>query len=206
MKNNEETWLPTRRTLISRLKNWDDQKSWREFFNLYWRLIYHVARQAGLTDAEAQDVVQETIITVAKQMPEFRYDRTKGSFKSWLRKTARWRIWDQLRRRQREQRVVESTNDSDAEAVASLPIEQEETFEALWEQEWKHNLLAVAVERVKARVEPKTFQAFDLCTNKEWPAARVARSLNLLRPQVYYLNKKVTRLIEQEANRINHEV
>ena len=82
MSRNEETWLPTRQTLLSKLKNWDDQSSWREFFNLYWRLIYGVARQAGLSEAEAQDVVQETIITVAKQIPQFRYDKSKGSFKS----------------------------------------------------------------------------------------------------------------------------
>ena len=42
MTQTDETWLPTRQTLLSRLKNWDDQSSWREFFNLYWRLIYGV--------------------------------------------------------------------------------------------------------------------------------------------------------------------
>jgi RNA polymerase sigma-70 factor (ECF subfamily) len=61
-----DTWLPTRRTLLSRLKNWDDQQSWREFFNTYWRFIYAVAIRSGLTDAEAQEVVQETVITVSK--------------------------------------------------------------------------------------------------------------------------------------------
>ena len=157
MTQTEETWLPTRQTLLSRLKNWEDQSSWREFFNLYWRLIYGVARQAGLSDGEAQEVVQDTIITVAKQMPQFRYDKARGSFKSWLRKTAHWRIQDQF----------------------------------------------VALERVKKQVEAKEFQVFDLCTNKGWPAAKVARALHLFRPQVYYLNKKVTRLIEQEMRTLN---
>ena len=60
----------TRRSLVSRLKNWDDHDSWRQFFNKYWRLIYTVAIQSGLNEAEAHDAVQTTIITVAKTMPD----------------------------------------------------------------------------------------------------------------------------------------
>jgi len=205
MNQSEETWLPTRQTLLSRLKNWEDQASWLEFFNLYWRLIHGVARQAGLSEAEAQDVVQETIITVARQMPRFRYDKAKGSFKSWLRKTAHWRIQDQVRRRNRNQHLTADTSGDDSDAVAPQAAIDNGAFDALWDAEWKQNLIAVAVDRVKKQVTPREFQVFDLRTNKEWPAARVARALHLFRPQVYYLNKKVTRLIEQEATRLNHE-
>ena len=88
--------LPTRQSLLSRLRDWDDQESWREFFETYWRLIYSVARKSGLTDDEAQDVVQETVITVAKNIGK--YDPREGSFKSWLLHTTRWRIADQFRR------------------------------------------------------------------------------------------------------------
>ena len=58
--------LATRRSLVDRLANWDDQRRWQEFFDTYWKLIYSAARKSGLTDAEAQEVVQETVITVAK--------------------------------------------------------------------------------------------------------------------------------------------
>jgi len=64
---NDDEFIPTRRTLLSRLKNWNDQESWKEFFETYARLIYSVAAKAGLTDAEAQDVVQETVIIVARK-------------------------------------------------------------------------------------------------------------------------------------------
>jgi hypothetical protein len=67
---NEDEVIRTRATLLDRLKNWNDQASWQEFFDIYWQLIYGVARKAGLTDAEAQDVVQETLVAVAKHMPK----------------------------------------------------------------------------------------------------------------------------------------
>src|SRR5438093_3020848 len=80
-----DSLLPTRQSLLSRLRDWQDQDGWREFFDTYWRLIYRVTRQAGLDDASAQDVVQNTFIYLARRMPKFRYDPARGSFKAWLR-------------------------------------------------------------------------------------------------------------------------
>ena len=68
MPETRNDWLPTRTSLLRRLKQWEDQESWRDFFNTYWKLIYGAAVKAGLNDAEAQDVVQDTVITVAKKI------------------------------------------------------------------------------------------------------------------------------------------
>src|SRR5438067_2165112 len=99
--------LKTRRTLVSRLRNLDDQESWRVFFDRYWELLYNVARQAGLSEPEAQDTVQETIIAVAKAMPDFRYDPARGSFKQWLLRITRRRIVDHLRVAYRQPQKIE---------------------------------------------------------------------------------------------------
>jgi len=99
MAGNPDGLIPTRRSLITRLKNWDDQESWKDFFETYWKLIYGVAIKAGLNDAEAQEVVQETIIAVVKQMEGFKYDPKMGSFKGWLLLQTRWRIADKMRKR-----------------------------------------------------------------------------------------------------------
>src|SRR5438445_11037380 len=92
-------FIPTRQSLLSRLKDWNDQESWRVFFDTYWKLIYNAAIRSGLTEAEAQDVVQETVIAVAKKIPAFVYDPSKTSFKTWLMRQTRWRILGQLRKR-----------------------------------------------------------------------------------------------------------
>src|SRR5260370_35090593 len=104
MPHETDELIPTRWTLIKRLKHWDDHESWREFFDLYWKLIYGVALKSGLTPAEAQDVVQETIISVCKNIKQFKADPAYGSFKSWLLKLTRWRGLDQ---RSEERRVGE---------------------------------------------------------------------------------------------------
>src|SRR6266403_103520 len=107
MKNDPDELLPTRWTLIERLKNWDDQESWRQFFDTYWKLIYGVAIKSGLTHPEAQDVVQETVISVSKSMHNFKADPAYGSFKAWLLNLTRWRITDQCRKHHRDAIVGE---------------------------------------------------------------------------------------------------
>src|SRR2546427_10864013 len=92
-----QEYLPTRKTLLSRLRDLDDQESWQQFFDTYWKLIYHAAVKSGLSHEEAQDVVQETVLTVVKKMPEFKYDPAR-SFKAWLLETTRWRINDYVNR------------------------------------------------------------------------------------------------------------
>ena len=84
MATRADELIPTRESLLSRLKDWGDGDSWQEFFETYRRLIYGTARKAGLTDAEAQDIVQETVISVAKNIEGFRYDPAVCSFKTWI--------------------------------------------------------------------------------------------------------------------------
>src|SRR5262245_58514032 len=91
--------IATRPTLLERLKDLGDADSWNEFFQTYRDLLYSVARRAGLNETEADEAVQETLISVAKKMPGFRYDPATDSFKGWLLTVTRWRIRDQLAKR-----------------------------------------------------------------------------------------------------------
>ena len=54
--------------MVVGLRNLEDQAVWNRFFNSYWKLIYHSARSSGLEDADAQEVVQETVIAVTKNI------------------------------------------------------------------------------------------------------------------------------------------
>ena len=101
MSDESDEFLPTRVSLLRRLKDWGDQESWQEFFDTYHRLIHSVALKAGLSQTEAQDVVQETVLTVAKKIADFRADPAKGSFKGWLMVVTRRRIADQFEKRAR---------------------------------------------------------------------------------------------------------
>jgi RNA polymerase sigma-70 factor (ECF subfamily) len=194
-----DEFIPTRYSLLSRLENRSDDESWKEFFDTYWRLIYSVARKAGLTEMEAQEVVQETVISVAKDIEKFKRDRTLGTFKGWLRNLTRWRIADQLRKRTR------LAPESEAGAERERPGKEggfetpDESLEAKWEEEWQANLLQTAMDRVKQRVREEHFQMFELQVMRQWPVRRIVETLGVSAAQVYLAKHRVSALIKKEA-------
>src|SRR3989454_6521064 len=101
MAGDKHSSIQTRPSLLNRLKTGDDTGSWQEFYRVYGKLVRDFAIQAGLTDTEADDVVQETAIAVSRHLPEFRYDPKVCRFKTWLLNQTSWRIKDQLNKRQR---------------------------------------------------------------------------------------------------------
>lgn len=214
MPDTQDAFIPTRQTLLSRLRDWHDDASWREFFNTYWKLIYGVAIKSGLHDAEAQEVVQETVITVAKKMPDFRYDPAIGSFKNWLLTITRRRINDQFRKRRPEREVTETPGQTsgDPEETAETPTLNRIAdpasldLEAVWEQDWERNLMDAALEKVKRHVHPKQFQMFDLHVVKEWPGQKVAATLHTSLAQVYYAKYKLTRLLRREIRNLERNI
>lgn len=91
--------IPTRPSLLARLRSGDDVEAWMEFFQVYGDLLRRFALKGGLTESEAEEVVQETAIGVARNLPGFRYDPAVCSFKTWMLNLAHWRITDAFRRR-----------------------------------------------------------------------------------------------------------
>jgi RNA polymerase sigma factor (sigma-70 family) len=191
--------LATRRSLVDRLEDWGDRKHWQEFFDTYWKLIYSAARKSGLRDAEAQEVVQETVITVAKKVGKLRYDPAVGSFKGWLLHITRWRIADQFRKRDpMEARRSRSPDDRATATIERVPDTDVADLDALWEKEWQENLFAAAIARVKKKVDPKQFQVFDCYVRKEWPAQKVAAELRVSVGQVYLARHRISALLKKE--------
>jgi len=192
--------IATRRSLVERLADWGDQRRWQEFFDTYWRLIHSAARKSGLTDAEAQEVVQETVITVAKNIDKLKYDPAIGSFKGWLLQITRWRIADQFRKREPgDAKGPRSTDDRLTATIERIPDSRIVDLDAVWEASWKENLFEAAVARVKKNVEPKQFQIFDCYVRKEWPAQKVAERLGVNVGQVYLARHRVGALLKKEV-------
>jgi RNA polymerase sigma-70 factor (ECF subfamily) len=198
-------WLPTRQSLLSRLRDWEDADSWQEFFDRYWRLIYGVAIKSGLTESEAQEVVQETMVAVSKKMPGFKYDPAVGSFKGWLLHMTRWRIHDQLRHRQREGAVMRHRSDATdgrTATIEKIPDPAGLNLDAIWNEEWQNNLLDTAIDRVKRQGKPKQYQIFHLYVIKKWPIQKIATTLGVNVGQIYLAKHRVAALIKKEIKNL----
>jgi RNA polymerase sigma factor (sigma-70 family) len=200
-------FIPTRESLLSRLKDFDDDEGWREFFKIYRQLIFATAIKSGLREDEAEEVVQETCISVAKTIKEFKYDPKKCRFKNWLGHLAQKRIADRFRKRSRELPLgeVASNRTTRTAAIERVADTGGAEIDAIWEAEWQEKLLAAAIERVKAQVSAEQYQMFDFYVVKKMPAGKVAKSLGVSLGRIYLAKHRVSRLIKIEVRRLDTE-
>jgi len=203
MPTETEDLIPTRETLLSRLRDLEDQTSWREFFETYWKLIFNVVRKAGFSEAAAQDIVQETFVTISRHMPEFRFQPAMGSFKTWLLQITRSRIIDALRRKHSKQgdqyvRREEPLSTSLLESVS----DEGGPLDAIWDAEWHAHLLDTALEYVKRHADARQFQIFYLHVVKNVSALQVACRLGVKLPEVYFAKYKISARVKKEIKRL----
>ena len=205
MKPPPGTSLETRPSLLQRLKSGDDPESWQEFYKIYGGLIRFFATKAGLTEDEAEEVVQETAIGVARRLPDFTYDPKVCRFKTWLLNLVRWRIQDQIRRRCPGEQLVGQTpalpsdDTASTATIARIPDPAVPEFGAEWDTAWQKNLLAQALERVRDRIDERQFQVFDLYAIKGWSATDVAQTLSISVGRVYLTKHRVSAILKKEA-------
>lgn len=195
-----QAYQKTRKSLIERLGNWEDQRSWDEFYQTYWRLIYSVGIKSGLRQDEAMDTVQEVVLAIAKQTQKQQYDPSQGSFKAWLMNLTRWRINDQYRRRAKDTHMSHSATHSDRDTATFDRFADPKTgpLEKMWDAEWAKNLLDRAIARVKTQVSPKQFQIFDCYVIKDWGVGKVMSELGVSLAQVYLAKHRVGKILKQE--------
>lgn len=198
----------TRTSFVERLRDWGDQTIWEGFFGRYGRVVRQVAVRSGLSAEEAEDVVQETALSVARKMPDFIYERSRCSFEGWVRHVARLRIIDQLRRRLPAGVTVEvgEAGEGDGDGVLeSIPDHAgADQVDAAWQEAWRSNLLRTAMERLQLKVSPEHFQIFHLIVVSGMSGPEVVRTLGLSLAKVYAVRHRLTRLLKQEVARLRN--
>jgi len=184
----------TRLTLIEKLKNLDDSYVWEKFFNLYWGLLFNFCLRKGLSYSEAEDIVQDTVITVVSKMPDFTYDPDKGSFKGWLYQITRRKIID-------FQRKIISRNEVDSENIEDIGKTNKD-FDQIWEDEWKNHISKQAIDLTLKQVSTKQFQIYDSYVNQEIPVQEICDFFQVSSNQVYLAKTRVGEIFKSQVQKI----
>ncbi len=199
----------TSETLLRRVRDWSDERSWRQFFDTYAGLIYSVARKAGLPPAEADDIVQTTMIGIAERIRNFRYQRDKGSFRGWVCMQAKSKIRDHLRRRRREGEIFRPQRPTETEPYTAI-VERFPDYRndplVLLDRDSREELVEIALTRVRAMVKPKHYQIFDLAMIKQWPLQRISRTLGVNPSQVYLIKSRIALVLKRETRRVQAQL
>ena len=188
----------TRKTLINRLRQTNsDTRSWSEFYNLYWKLVYSVALKAGLSEADAQDVVQETFLKVSKSIKKFDYDPNRGRFRNWLCLITKQQVANHYRKSKNLPELPSFWNEDPDEPARQIP-DPTSDWEALWEAEDREHIMHLALTKLKDKVKPKPYQIFLAHCIKGMPVKEVASLLEVSDNEVYLTKSRVTPLFEME--------
>ncbi len=162
----------TRASLLVRIRDGRDTDAWQQFIKLYAPLVYGFARRRGLQDADAADLMQEVLRSVATAAERLDYDPKRGTFRAWLFTVTRSKLYNLL---DGQRRHVRGTGDSAALQRLDEQVSREGDGEAVWEKEYQTRLAAVAMERVRGEFHDATWQAFLLTAVEAKPRARPAQ-------------------------------
>jgi RNA polymerase sigma factor (sigma-70 family) len=193
--------LHTRSSLLFRLRDWQDERSWEEFYRLYRRLVYGYSRRAGLSHEEAEEVTNDVFVRVAKTIQEFESNPEKGSFRGWLLNLTRWRVNDKFRGRARNPKAPHGGNSDDRTSTVERIPDPQRAGE-LWDQEWKDKLLEAAMDRLSRRAQVKHFQVFDLHLRHQWTVLRLSRELGVNAASIYLINHRLAKQLRQEVAKL----
>ena len=196
--------LETRSSLINRLKATINGESWEVFFNTYWELIYNVARRKGLSEADSQDIVQETILKVHKRLARFQYHRARGSITGWLSTLPRSRLVEHYKKKQRQPPTQQPREDED-DPLVNLADPQGPELDRIWSEEWSRSLIQRSLTFLKQQVSLKQYQIFKCHCIDEWSVKEVCDALNVNAAQVYMAKQRVGKIFAAKLERLKQE-
>lgn len=192
----------TRQTLLVRLREEGDDRSWSEFVEIYTPMLYHFFLGRGLQDADAADLGQEVMRSVARAMAGFEYDPEKGTFRSWLYAIARNKLNDFFNKRSRQPQgsgrttvmnLVENTEANDR------------SLEDHFELEHRRRLYEWASAKVRPSYASHNWEAFERVALHQEDAITVAKDLGLSVGAVYVAKSRITSRLRETIESIDGE-
>jgi RNA polymerase sigma-70 factor (ECF subfamily) len=175
-------------SLLERLRRPGEEEAWDRFVQLYTPLLFYWARQAGLRDADAADLVQEVFALLVRKLPEFTYDRQK-SFRAWLRTVTlnKWREW------RRRAAPVPALGPEALDDVAAP-----DNMSAFEEAEYRRHLVGQALAALHGEFPERTWEAFQQYAVAGRDAQAVAAELGVKVGTVYAAKSRVLARLRQE--------
>jgi len=183
-------------SLLERLRARPDSEAWWQLVELYSPLIYGWLRRHSLQHQDVEDLVQEVLRVVVRELPHFQYDPERGSFRSWLRAVTVHRL--QAYWRSQQARPVAAGNSSLASMLEQL-ADPRSDLSRLWDQEHDRHVARRLLEMIQPEFEATTWQAFQRTALDGIKASLVAAELGLSVNAVFIAKSRVMRRLRQEA-------
>lgn len=189
-------WPETQATMIARLRDPEDRRTWEEFVAMYSPAIYRFARRQGLQDADADEITQRVLCSVAAAIEGWEPDPARGRFRAWLAQVTRNAVINLVTRDHRQQGTGRSS------IVDRLEATDDSSIENQWKHEQRVQRFRVAAEHVRPTCTEAVWNAFWRTTVDDQPIAEVATQLGMSVGAVYAARSRVLKRLRDAAGRI----
>ena len=180
----------THKSLLERVQN-GEEIAWREFYDRYAPVIRFVGSLYHFNEFECEDLVQNVMLKFFDSRKKFVYREKLAKFRTWFAAVIRSQAVDYIRAAGRGMENPLSEDDS------------QDPFAEDFLQEWRKVMLEEAMDELRVRVDPVTFQAFELYGMQNRPAAEVAGLLHLRRDQLYVAKSRCLKILREIIARQN---
>lgn len=186
----------TRYSLLTRIRDQADQAAWAEFVEIYRPVILRLAKQKGVQEADAEDIAQRVLMSVAKTIEQREHDPAIAKFRTWLHGVARNAILNALIR----QKPDRGAGDSVTRAQLVQQSSPEGPDSDLIRLEYRREVFRWAARQVRDEFHVDTWQAFWRTAVEGRAVEDVATELGKNTGSIYAARSRITRRIQQKVS------
>jgi RNA polymerase sigma factor (sigma-70 family) len=192
----------TRASLLIRVRNLADQSACHEFVEIYRPVILRLARQKGMQDADADDVAQQVLLSIAKAVELREHDPQRAKFRTWLQRVAQNAILNALTRGKPDR----GSGDSAMFEVLNQHQSPTGPESELLQLEYRREVFRWAARRVRQEFQESTWDAFWQTAVNGRDVDVVAKELGKKRGSIYAARSRVVRRIQEKVTEYEVEV
>jgi RNA polymerase sigma-70 factor, ECF subfamily len=183
-------------SLLERLRLHLDPLSWQRLVDIYTPLIRLWLRRHALQPSDAEDLAQEVMSVVVREMPNFHHEQRPGAFRRWLRRVTVNRVRGYLRSLQSQPNPIGANG---FEAILSQLEDPHSDLSRHWDEEHDRHVVRRLLELVEPEFEATTWRAFLGLVLEERDTDAVARDLGISPNAVRIAKSRILSRFRQEV-------
>ena len=193
----------TRMTLIQRIQqNHEDETSWEDFVESYKNYIYVIISNFNLKPDLNEDLLQNVLIRLWKDLPKFEYRPGQCKFRTWLSLVTRNIVKDYLKSKAGNNSKKEVQYET---ALDHMNRVSEPEVEKMAEREWKVFIAEKAYDNIKDELSDKVRAVFDLAM-KDVSDEEIEKQIGIAASSVRVYKQRARNALIKEITRLNREL
>ena len=175
----------TRQTLLQKLQDCDDI-SWSEFYNLYWPFVFAMGKRLGMMPEDCKDLMQEIMLALFNGQEILHYDASKGKFRTYFGQIICHKALKMIRESARSSSFLVSAPDTSTDPYLNPDMlsdirDGNDQFQKIFDEEYRKYLLSLALNELRSRIEPETYDIFEMVVLQERSPKDVTKYLGVSR-------------------------